>query len=127
MSSTSAEDEMESMGGSKLTLGRRVTLLEKWSRLQAKSITEITRLQSEASRTLAEIAQWKLQRMIEEAKEEERQKALNDRLARIEKSLIELEDTLKRVVWLIVTPILGAIVLGSAAIMVLGVRFVVPG
>lgn len=119
-------EEGSSMGGPTLTVGRRVTLLEKWQRAQAGTLAELMKAQVQSASTLGEITKWRQEQMVNGARNEGDEKVLELRLSSIEKSLDDLKATLARIVWLMITPLVVAIVLGGAGIMVFGAQFVKP-
>ena len=68
----------------KLTVARRVALLERDSRSQARSLTEIVKVVAEQGLDLKKLGEWQMTRLLAEAREEERDKALYTRLDQIE-------------------------------------------
>ena len=116
----------------RLTIRERVGLLERDSRSHARSLTEIVNVVGELSVDMKKLEEWQMTRLLAEAREEERDKALYGRLDRIDTSINGTKDDIKamrgvwtRILWIAAGVIIPAALLGIALVMVYGVKL--PG
>lgn len=130
MPDASDEEEMPVKG---VTLGHRVGLVERDLRSHSRSITVIIDNYAGLHARLTALEEFKLERLVTEAREDERDKALDGRLTRMERSI---EEGLKavhvqvqgmRAVWQKVLigasiPVLAAMMLGAAWLITVGAK-----
>lgn len=81
------------------------------------TLSEIVATLQTHAKILDELMAWKQSQDVASAVETERDKALSERLDRIETSLREIKATFSRFLWTVVTPVIGALVLGVAVVM----------
>lgn len=124
---TEESDDQEQLGNKRLTLGRRLALVERDVRSHARSLSELVRIQHEHATEVGDLARWKLEKLLEEAREDERAKALNDRLTRIENSIKDLTGGITKALWIGAVPLIGAMVLGLALVVVFGTKLIPSG
>lgn len=118
-----------------LSLGRRIELLERDVLSHASSLGQIATQVNTLGLNLSELIEWRVDKRVSEAREEERDKALELRLKQMEdnfsKGFAELSSQVKeikgfgtRVFWLVVATVIPAMVLGVAVLIVLGPQLV---
>lgn len=121
-----------------LTTARRIELAERDLRSHARSLSEIIRVQTEQHAELHELREWRVTRMMAEVREDERDKALSDRLSRMEEGIRSGIDSVKkdvqsirsagyRVFWIAMGTIVPAAIIGVALVLVFGVKLAFPG
>jgi hypothetical protein len=105
-----------------LTLEDRVRLLERDTRAHARSIGEIVGKAAGLMDRLISVEEWKVTRLISEAREEERDKALYSRLDRIDESIKSMRGAWSKIMWIAAATIIPAVVIGVAALVVQAAR-----
>ncbi len=109
----------------------RIGLIERDSRSHARSLTEIATRYAGMEHRVNELADWKMNEMLAAARSEEREKALMERLNRIDINITELKTSTDRniaemksgpnkLLWLAVQAAMPAIVIGVAAMIARG-------
>jgi hypothetical protein len=114
------DDEDDIHDGKRLAMGERVRLLERDSRAHARSLTGIVNEVAAMGAVLKKLEEWQMTRLLAEAREEERDKALYGRLDRIDESIKAMRGVWTRIAWIAAVPIIGAIV-GGVALMIVKV------
>lgn len=110
----------------RLTLSRRVALLERDSRSHARSLTEIVKVVGAHSDEIKELGDWKMGRLLAEVREEEREKALLSRLDQIDASIKNMREVWTRILWIAAGVIVPAAIVGLALVLVYGVNLLRP-
>jgi phage-related protein len=133
------EDDLEVGTGAapeeKIALTHRVRLLERDVRGHSRSITKLTEYSRILGSRTGGLEEWQMERRLAEVREEERSKALNERLERMEKSfnegLSELGATINeiksfgsKVFWIVMGTVIPALVLGVGLVIVFGGQIV---
>lgn len=116
------EDERDRELPAKLGLTGRVGLLERDSRSHARSLTEIVKVVANQGDDLKKLAAWQLTRLVAEAHEEERDKALYGRLDGIDASIKAMRGAGTRALWIVAGVVIPAVILGIAIVLVLGAK-----
>lgn len=106
----------QGLGVEKLTVSKRVDLLERDTRDHSKSLTALMDAQSAMIKRLTELEEAHQQRVIYEVREEQRDIALGLRLLGIEKRLDVISSSAFKLFWLV-----------FSAIVLAGVAFVLSG
>lgn len=111
----------------------RATLLERDVRSHARSIGEIVKVVGSLGDDVKKLGEWQMTRLVAEAREEERDKALYGRLDRIDASVNGTKDDIKamrgvwtRILWIAAGVLVPAVILGVAAVLVFGVQAFKP-
>lgn len=117
-------DDRDGAEDSRLTHGRRLALLEKWSGHHAKSLSEITLRLDSVGKELAQISEWKMHRLIVEAREEERNKFLQERLAGIENGILGIKKAFSKVAWIAAGTLIPAMIIGLAFVLLFGQQII---
>ena len=81
-------------------------------------------MQHEQTGEVTDLARWKLEKLLEEAREDERSKAMGERLSRIEKSITDLSGGITKALWIGAVPLIGAVVLGIALVVTFGTKLI---
>jgi hypothetical protein len=95
-------------------LETRLGLIERDSRSHARSLTEISTRYAGLEHRVDELTTWRMNEMLAAAREEERDKALMDRLNRIDTNISDLKAGPNRLLWLVISNAMPAIVFGVA-------------
>jgi hypothetical protein len=111
----------------KLTVARRVALLERDSRSHARSLTEIVKVVAEQGLDLKKLGEWQMTRLLAEAREEERDKALYTRLDQIDGSIRTMQSVWTRILWIAAGVIVPGAIIGVALVLVYGVKLAAGG
>lgn len=138
-------------GGSprKLTQSQRVGLLERDVRAHSRTLTEIITTLQHVGEQIEGLKEWQVTRQIAEAREDERDKSLYDRLTRIEQSIetgiasVSTEESKSiasvnaevgkikgfgsRIFWIAMGTLIPAVVLGVAIMLVFGIKIIPTG
>jgi hypothetical protein len=109
------------------TVEDRVGLLERWSRNHARSIGEITDVVGRQGVKLEAIEKWQMERLVAEAREQERDKALYERLDRIDANIDSMRGVWTRIMWIAAGTVVPAVVAGVALLLVFGANLVFGG
>jgi hypothetical protein len=112
------DDDDDIHDGKRLTMGERVRLLERDARSHARSLTEIVKAIAAHDIDLKKLEEWRMTRLIAEAHEEERDKALYGRLDRIDESIKAMRGVWSRIVWIAAGTVIPAVLAGLAVIVV---------
>jgi hypothetical protein len=106
----------------------RLSLVERDVRGHARSIGEIVKSVASLSDDVKKLGEWQMTRLVAEAREEERDKALYGRLDRIDASVNGTKDDIKamrgvwtRILWIAAGVVVPAIIVGVAGLLVFGV------
>lgn len=130
-----ADDPEAPLPATRLALETRVALTERDVRAHSRSITELVLNDQKQSASLKELEEWKLTRLLAEAREDERDKALGDRLGRIENSIEKgiaaaiaevnaIKGNFSKAFWIAMGTIIPAVILGVALILVFGTNMI---
>ena len=118
----SEEEEALDLHSRPLTQAKRVLLMERDVRSHARSLGELVTNDAKLERRVSALEEWKMQRQIAEAREDERDIALGARLTRIEQSIEHgvagLEHQIRgiknfgwRIFWIAAVPAVGGLVI----------------
>lgn len=130
-----SDEEEEPRHG--LTVAQRIGLAERDLRAHSRSLTEIVNSHRGLEGRISKVEEWQVSKQIAEAREDERDKALYDRLGRIEESIREgiagvelkvgkITGFGSRIFWIAMGTVIPAIVLVTALTIVWGVRLTPP-
>lgn len=107
----------------------RLSLVERDVRSHARSIGEIVDHVQSLGIDVKKLGEWQMTRLVAEAREEERDKALYGRLDRIDASVNGTKDDIQamrgvwtRILWIAAGVLVPAVILGVAGVLVFGVR-----
>lgn len=127
------EDDQDELGRGGLTIERRVDLLERDSGRHARSITALVQAQAAHGKEIDALGEWRMSRLLAEAREEERQKSLLDRLERIDASILgtkgdikSMRDVWTRILWIVAGVVIPAAIAGIALVLVYGAAALRP-
>jgi hypothetical protein len=124
----SDDPDMDGLGLTQpATTEERLNLLERWSRSHARSIGEITDVVGRQGVKLEAIEKWQMERLVAEAREEERDKALYARLDRIDANINSMRGVWTRIMWIAAGTVVPAVVAGVALLLVFGANLVFGG
>jgi hypothetical protein len=112
------DDEDDTQDGKRLTMGERVRLLERDTRAHARSLTEIVKTVASQGDDLKKLEEWRMTRLIAEAHEEERDKALYGRLDQIDASIKAMRGVWTKIAWIAAVPVVTAVVVGVGVMIV---------
>jgi hypothetical protein len=111
----------------------RLTLNERDIRSHARSIGEIVKTVASLGDDVKKLGEWQMTRLVAEAREEERDKALYGRLDRIDASVNGTKEDIKamrgvwtRILWIAAGVLVPAVILGVAAVLVFGLEAFKP-
>lgn len=104
------ESEDDDLGRSTHSTEHRLGLLERDARSHARSLTEIIGTMRTFADDLKLLREWQMNRLVAEAREEERDKALYRRLDELSAAIKSMRDRDGRVLWIIGTALLLAFV-----------------
>lgn len=116
-------------------LETRVALVERDVRAHARSITSLVENDQRQEIAIQGLEDWKMNRLLVEAREEERDKSLYGRLERIEASIASgiaavssevkgIKGNFSRAFWIAMGTLIPAVILGAALVIVFGVRMI---
>lgn len=120
-----ADKDEEDLGENRRTLSHRVRLLERDVRNHSHTLTSLVEHQSNTSKHLRELEEFRMERLLAAAREDERDKSLGDRLTRIEASIDVGLDALTKQInaikavgvklgWIIIGAVVPGVLLGVA-------------
>lgn len=136
---TDVEDEeevgTETSPEEKIDLKHRIRLLERDTRSHSRSITKLTEHWEMLGTRTGGLEEWQMERRLAEVREEERSKALNERLERMEKAFVdgvaevtgnlaEIRGFGAKVFWIVMGTVIPALVLGVALVIIFGAQIV---
>jgi hypothetical protein len=111
----------------------RLSLVERDVRGHARSLTEIVKSVASLADDVKKLGEWQMTRLVAEAREEERDKALYGRLDRIDASVNGTKDDIQsmrgvwtRILWIVAGVLVPAVILGIAGVLVFGVQAFTP-
>jgi hypothetical protein len=109
--------------------------MERDVRAHSRSITKLVENDQQQADSIKDLEEWKLNRLLVEAREEERDKSLYGRLERIEESISSgiqgvskevqaIKGNFSRAFWIAMGTLIPAVILGAALVIVFGVRMI---
>lgn len=111
----------------------RLSLAERDIRSHSRAITGIVKSVTDLADDVRKLGEWQMTRLVAEAREEERDKALYGRLDRIDASVKDTKDNIQsmrgvwtRILWIAAGVLVPAVILGVAGVLVFGVQAFQP-
>lgn len=117
-------DEEEEPMPKDVTLAQRLSLVERDARGHARALTNLTLRYGDYEQRLSVIEAWRQDRMIDDARADERDKALYGRLDRIEAGLGKMNNGISRALWIVAGTVIPAALVAIAIVLVIGAGLV---